>query len=250
MRTATTTPSSGPRHPPEPEPTPARRRPASPRQSVAIVHDYINQCGGAERVALELARVWPGTPIYTSLYRPVSTFPEFANETCASPRLTACPSTRVPFARAAIPARVPEPRHADRRRRHQLLERLGARRPDGTGIAADRLLPHAGAVAVPRRRAPRPLARAAAAGTAARSAAPMGPGGRQARRHLCRQLRGRPPPDPHRLRSRFRTDPPTGRSRSLRPDRPGREVARDLPPPPLQARRPRRARRLAGRDRS
>jgi glycosyltransferase involved in cell wall biosynthesis len=45
---------------------------------VAIVHDYLNQCGGAERVALELAKIWPGAPIYTSLYRPNSTFDEFA----------------------------------------------------------------------------------------------------------------------------------------------------------------------------
>lgn len=47
--------------------------------SVAIVHDYLNQRGGAERVALELARAWPGAPVYTSLYRERSTFPEFAN---------------------------------------------------------------------------------------------------------------------------------------------------------------------------
>lgn len=45
--------------------------------SIAVVHDYLNQCGGAERVALELARMWPGTSIYTSLYRPESTFPAF-----------------------------------------------------------------------------------------------------------------------------------------------------------------------------
>ncbi|HEY3020180.1 MAG TPA: glycosyltransferase [Solirubrobacteraceae bacterium] len=45
--------------------------------SVAIVHDYLNQKGGAERVALELARHWPSAPIYTALYRPDSTFPEF-----------------------------------------------------------------------------------------------------------------------------------------------------------------------------
>src|SRR4051794_26167701 len=45
--------------------------------SVAIVHDYLNQRGGAERVVLELAAMWPGSPIYTSLYRPESTFPEF-----------------------------------------------------------------------------------------------------------------------------------------------------------------------------
>jgi glycosyltransferase involved in cell wall biosynthesis len=46
--------------------------------SVAVVHDYLNQCGGAERVALELLRTWPGAPLYTSLYRPGSTFPEFS----------------------------------------------------------------------------------------------------------------------------------------------------------------------------
>lgn len=45
--------------------------------SVAIVHDYLNQKGGAERVALELARMWPSAPIYTSLYRPGSTFSAF-----------------------------------------------------------------------------------------------------------------------------------------------------------------------------
>jgi glycosyltransferase involved in cell wall biosynthesis len=45
---------------------------------VAIVHDYLNQRGGAEKVVLELADMWPQAPIYTSLYRPQSTFPEFA----------------------------------------------------------------------------------------------------------------------------------------------------------------------------
>jgi glycosyltransferase involved in cell wall biosynthesis len=45
--------------------------------TVAIVHDYLNQRGGAERVVLQLARIWPQAAIYTSLYRPDSTFPEF-----------------------------------------------------------------------------------------------------------------------------------------------------------------------------
>ena len=45
--------------------------------SVAIVHDYLNQRGGAERVVLELAALWPTAPIFTSLYRPQSTFPQF-----------------------------------------------------------------------------------------------------------------------------------------------------------------------------
>jgi glycosyltransferase involved in cell wall biosynthesis len=45
--------------------------------SVAIVHDYLNQPGGAERVVLALAGMWPDAPIYTSLYRADSTFPAF-----------------------------------------------------------------------------------------------------------------------------------------------------------------------------
>lgn len=46
--------------------------------SVAIVHDYLNQRGGAERVVLQLAAMWPHAPIYTSLYRATSTYPAFA----------------------------------------------------------------------------------------------------------------------------------------------------------------------------
>ena len=44
---------------------------------VALVHDYLNQRGGAERVVLEMASMWPSAPVYTSLYRPDSTFPGF-----------------------------------------------------------------------------------------------------------------------------------------------------------------------------
>lgn len=46
---------------------------------VAIVHDYLNQRGGAERVVLEMSDMWPGAPVYTSLYRPESTFARFAS---------------------------------------------------------------------------------------------------------------------------------------------------------------------------
>lgn len=45
---------------------------------VVLVHDYLNQRGGAERVVLELAAMFPAAPLYTSLYRHDSTFPEFA----------------------------------------------------------------------------------------------------------------------------------------------------------------------------
>lgn len=60
--------------------TDERPRSAGPGDfgSVAIVHDYLNQRGGAERVVLEMASMWPSALIYTSLYRPNSTFPEFA----------------------------------------------------------------------------------------------------------------------------------------------------------------------------
>ena len=35
---------------------------------IAIVHDYLNQFGGAERVIAALHEVWPDAPIYTSIY--------------------------------------------------------------------------------------------------------------------------------------------------------------------------------------
>jgi glycosyltransferase involved in cell wall biosynthesis len=58
-----------------PLPLPASRH--EPLGSVAIVHDYLNQPGGAERVVLAMAAIWPDAPIYTSLYRADSTFPGF-----------------------------------------------------------------------------------------------------------------------------------------------------------------------------
>lgn len=46
---------------------------------VALAHDYLTQRGGAERVALELTRVFPEAELFTSLYEPDDTFPEFAD---------------------------------------------------------------------------------------------------------------------------------------------------------------------------
>lgn len=45
---------------------------------VAIVHDYLTQRGGAERVVLALLRAFPGADLYTSVYDPPGTYPEFA----------------------------------------------------------------------------------------------------------------------------------------------------------------------------
>ena len=48
------------------------------RPEVAIVHDYLTQRGGAERVVLSMLNIFPGAPLYTALYEPDSTYPEFA----------------------------------------------------------------------------------------------------------------------------------------------------------------------------
>jgi glycosyltransferase involved in cell wall biosynthesis len=51
------------------------RRAGAP--SVAIVHDYLTQRGGAERVVLSLCKAFPDAPVYTSFYHQAGTFDEF-----------------------------------------------------------------------------------------------------------------------------------------------------------------------------
>src|SRR3989344_133721 len=36
---------------------------------IALVHDYLSEFGGAERVLLALSEIWPEAPIYTAFYR-------------------------------------------------------------------------------------------------------------------------------------------------------------------------------------
>lgn len=55
------------------------RRAARTSPRIAIAHDYLTQMGGAERVVLSLAKAFPEAPIYTTLYDPDTTFPEFAD---------------------------------------------------------------------------------------------------------------------------------------------------------------------------
>ncbi|WP_235009846.1 glycosyltransferase [Mycobacterium sp. 3519A] len=45
---------------------------------VAIAHDYLTQLGGAEKMVLSMSRAFPNAPIYTLLYDPALTYPEFA----------------------------------------------------------------------------------------------------------------------------------------------------------------------------
>ena len=47
---------------------------------IAIVHDYLAERGGAERVVIDIAKLFEGSAIYTSLYNP-ALFPELKNNT-------------------------------------------------------------------------------------------------------------------------------------------------------------------------
>ena len=44
---------------------------------VALVHDYLNQMGGAERVVMAFHEMFPDAPIYTSIYDPERVDPAF-----------------------------------------------------------------------------------------------------------------------------------------------------------------------------
>ncbi len=44
---------------------------------VALVHDYLNQMGGAERVVMAFHQLFPDAPIYTSIYDPQRVDPTF-----------------------------------------------------------------------------------------------------------------------------------------------------------------------------
>ncbi|WP_241256646.1 glycosyltransferase [Rhodococcus sp. KRD162] len=60
-------------------PTPGEHMTSHDGVRVAIAHDYLTQRGGAEKVVLAMARAFPDAPIYTTLFEPSTTFPEFAN---------------------------------------------------------------------------------------------------------------------------------------------------------------------------
>src|SRR5437762_13972789 len=47
-----------------------KRRRETSNLNVALVHDYLNQYGGAERVLEALHALFPQAPVYTSVYAP------------------------------------------------------------------------------------------------------------------------------------------------------------------------------------
>ena len=61
---------------------------------VAIVHDYLTQRGGAERVALAMLKCFPEAVLYTTLYNPETTFVEFKQYDIRTTRLNDFPIFR------------------------------------------------------------------------------------------------------------------------------------------------------------
>lgn len=61
---------------------------------VVLVHDYLTQRGGAERVVVSLARAFPQAPLVTSLYDPSGTFSELAAVDVRSSALQRLPVLR------------------------------------------------------------------------------------------------------------------------------------------------------------
>ena len=131
-----------------------RRRLRVSRPPIALVHDYLTQRGGAERVVLTLADAYPDAAIHTSLYDPGrARSREFATTTSAPSPSTGSALLR-DHHRLALPLLAPafSPPPRRRRRHHLLVERLGPRRPRQRG--QDRLLPQPGPLALPARPVP------------------------------------------------------------------------------------------------
>ncbi|WP_246036118.1 glycosyltransferase [Sinomonas susongensis] len=73
---------------------------------MAIAHDYLTQRGGAERVVLAIHRAFPEATIYTTLYDPDGTYPEFRTARIVTSRLNRFGALRRHH-RAALPLLAP-----------------------------------------------------------------------------------------------------------------------------------------------
>jgi glycosyltransferase involved in cell wall biosynthesis len=80
--------------------------------TVAIAHDYLTQRGGAERVVLAMLRAFPEATVYTTLYDPNGTYPEFKDV-----RIVTSPLNRFRFLRKNHRAALPLLAWAARRMR-------------------------------------------------------------------------------------------------------------------------------------
>ena len=70
---------------------------------VALVHDYLAQAGGAERVAAALHVMYPEAPLYTSVYDPKATLSSFAAVDIRTSYLQRWPFSSRRFHKLALP---------------------------------------------------------------------------------------------------------------------------------------------------
>jgi glycosyltransferase involved in cell wall biosynthesis len=70
--------------------------------TVALVHDYLNQRGGAERVFARIAQAWPEAPVYTALYDE-----RLTGDLVEPGRVRASYLTRIPFVNRYFRALAP-----------------------------------------------------------------------------------------------------------------------------------------------
>jgi glycosyltransferase involved in cell wall biosynthesis len=82
--------------------TQSTRLPSGRVRDVAIVHDYLTQRGGAERVVLAMSRTFPAATIHTSVYEADATYPEFGERQIDTSNLQRIPMLRRHH-RAALP---------------------------------------------------------------------------------------------------------------------------------------------------
>ena len=97
---------------------------------VALVHDFLLDLRGAERVFAAICDAWPDADVFTAVYDERGTEGRFADR---RPRTSFLQRVRptvahVPAAAAALPARDRVVRPARLRHRDLVLERVGARR--------------------------------------------------------------------------------------------------------------------------
>ncbi len=69
----------------------------------ALVHDYLAQAGGAERVAAAFHTLFPKAPLYTSVYDPAATLPSFAGMDIRTSFLQRWPFSSRRFHKLALP---------------------------------------------------------------------------------------------------------------------------------------------------
>ena len=69
----------------------------------ALVHDYLAQAGGAERVAAAFHTLFPAAPLYTSVYDPAATLPDFAGMDIRTSFLQRWPFSSRRFHKLALP---------------------------------------------------------------------------------------------------------------------------------------------------